>query len=115
MEEGQKYLIASFVVNFDYLPEFKEEVRLEYVDRKESIKSLEVSNFQVEIEEMERALNNFEKNGVTIHNEVGTQQYVTGQKKEIWSKELEKGRYIMRICGVYTNGSGNISSDNVKF
>lgn len=45
-----------FIVNFDFLPEFKEEVRLEYVEQKESLKGLNLINMQAEITEMEKAL-----------------------------------------------------------
>lgn len=47
--EGKKYLIISFIVNFDYLPEFKEEIKLEFVEKKEKLKSISVNNFHGEI------------------------------------------------------------------
>ena len=86
-DDGKKILQVSFIVNFDYLPEFREEIKLDYVERQDSLKSLKVNNFQAEIEEMERALNNFEKNGFIEHQTTGTVT-LAGGKKILWKKEL---------------------------
>lgn len=57
----------KFIVSFDFLPEFSEEIRLDYVEKKESIKTMQVNNFKAEIDQMERMLDAFEKNGVSKH------------------------------------------------
>lgn len=50
VEEASKFLMVTFVVNFDYLPEFKEEIRLEHVEQKKNKASLSLNSFHVEIE-----------------------------------------------------------------
>lgn len=69
-----------FVVNFDFLPEFREEIRLEYIEFKDSIKKLSLASMQAEIDEMGRALDSFETNGTTVHTEVGS-SYANSDKK----------------------------------
>ena len=63
---------------------------------------------------MERAINNFEKNGLTIHAQVGTTN-IAGGKKSIWKTSLQKGKYLLRVSTIYTNSNGNVSSDNIIF
>lgn len=47
IEDAKRYLVLNFVVSFDYLPEFKEEVKLEFVEQKVGIKNISNLNFQV--------------------------------------------------------------------
>lgn len=49
MDKETKYLIIKFFVNFDFLPEFSEHVRLDYVEKKESIKNMQVTNFKADV------------------------------------------------------------------
>ena len=63
---------------------------------------------------MERAITNFEQNGFTTHAQVGTTNIANG-KKSLWKASLQKGKYLLRVSTIYTNGSGNVSSDNVVF
>ena len=70
VEEGKKWLQIVFVVNFDFLPEFREEVRLEYVELKESLKEINFTNMKAEVEEISRTLDSMEKIGTTNHFEL---------------------------------------------
>ena len=47
LEDEKRYLVLSFIVSFDYLPEFKEEVKLEFVEKKLGMKNISSFNFQV--------------------------------------------------------------------
>ena len=60
-------MIIVFVVNFDFLPEFREEVKLEYVELKESLKEIGFTNMRAEVEEIGKAIDSMEKIGVTNH------------------------------------------------
>lgn len=102
-------------MNFDYLPEFREDLKLEFVSKQENIKSLTANNFHIEIEELSTSIDSFSKNGITRIFEVGTQAHFGGGNKEIWKQELSKGKYLMRISGVYTNSNGTTTSDNIHF
>lgn len=68
MDKENKFLVIKFVVNFDFLPEFSEEVKLEYVEKKESIKNMQVNNFKADVEMMEEMISAYEKNGVWVHS-----------------------------------------------
>ena len=69
MHQDAKTLVVSFIVNFDYLPEFKEVIELEFLEKVNN--SVKVGNFHAEIEEMDTAITNFQKSGFTLCNEVG--------------------------------------------
>lgn len=46
-----------------------------------------------------------ETNGSTIHAEVMT-HYPTTEKKSIWTKDVKKGKYILRFSGTVSNSNG---------
>lgn len=113
--DGKKYLLLSFIVNFDYLPEFKEEITLDYIERKDKLQSISVNSFQSEIAEMEKVLNTLQKNGLNIHKEnLMANSFSAGSN--IWTQSVNKGKYLLRCSGIYTNTSGGApGSDNVTF
>jgi hypothetical protein len=47
VEDGKKWLQIVFIVNFDFLPEFREEIRLEYIEFKDSLKKVGFANMRV--------------------------------------------------------------------
>lgn len=54
-----------------------------------------------------------EANGSTIHTEVGS-TYANSDKKEVWSKDVKQGKYILRISGTVNNSNVG-GSDKLYF
>lgn len=113
IEEGKKWLQIIFIVNFDFLPEFREEVRLEHVEQKDSLKLLSLTNMQAEISEIDKAIESMQTNGSTVHNETSP-TFSNNDKKEVWSKAVNEGRYLLRCSGTINNPTGIQSSDKLS-
>lgn len=69
---------------------------------------------QAEIDEMGRALDSFETNGTTSHTEVAT-TYANSDKKEVWSLNVNEGKYILRASGTVMNAVAAGYPDSLKF
>ena len=56
VDKDSKYLIIKFFVNFDFLPEFSEEIKLGLMERNESISTIQINNFKVDMDILESTI-----------------------------------------------------------
>lgn len=116
VDHEDKYLMIKFIVSFDFLPEFSETIKLQYVEKKESLKNLQVSNFKADIEMMEGMLDAYQKNGVWRHNENLSVSGNSGNPRELKNLDVTRGRYLLRVSGVYTTSTSQMGSrDKLNF
>ena len=64
---------------------------------------------------MERVLNAFHSNGLNMHKEnANANSFSAGTN--IWTQPINKGKYLLRCSGIYTNTSGGApGSDYITF
>lgn len=55
-------------------------------------------------------LDAFEQNGVGRHTELGTVTFTAQQAQELKKIKLPRGKYLIKISGIYTNSLGQLNS-----
>lgn len=63
---------------------------------------------------MTKALESMETNGSTVHQELNSTS-ANNDKKEVWSKEVKQGKYILRLSGTVNNSAGIGGADRLQF
>jgi hypothetical protein len=106
-------LVLEFIVAFDYLPEFRENIVLELVEKPAKLKTVSNTSFRVEIEELEKALESIEQCKLISHRELASHSLTN--ESEMFSKELNPAKYMLQVSGIFTNPSGGSSTDRVTF
>ena len=111
VDSKPRKLLISFVVKFDFLPEFSEDVTLDHVEVKgEVFNKISSAEFKSDIDEIEKVLDSIkDKGAITIEEKTSS---VT-RKTPITEFELRKGAFLLQLTGVLTNASA--VGDTIQF
>jgi hypothetical protein len=87
---------------------------LELVEKPAKLRTVSNTNFRVEVEQMEKILENIDQCKLISQCEVTTYN-LTSNKAEIFSQELNIGKYMLQVSGIFTNNTGSNTTERQVF